>query len=77
MAKSKAKAEADARYDKKAYDRIELKIRKDTEINREFIRAHAEARGESLNGFFLRAAIETIQRDNAGVPADKATNFSE
>ena len=35
MAKSKAKAEADARYDKKAYDRIELKIRKDTEINRE------------------------------------------
>lgn len=64
MAISKAHMEATARYDKKAYDLVQLKIRKDSEIDREHIRAHAESRGESLNAFFLRAAIETIERDN-------------
>jgi len=55
MPKSKAKAEADARYDKKEYDRIKLKIRKDAEINREIIHAHAEAMDESINGFFFES----------------------
>lgn len=71
MALSKAHMEATARYDKKAYDLVQLKIRKDAEVNREIIRAHAEMMGESLNGFFLRAAIETIQHDNAQMPKDR------
>ena len=28
-------------------------------------KAHAESRGESLNGFILRAMNETVERDNA------------
>ena len=29
------------------------------------IKAHAEARGESLNGFIIRAMSETMERDNS------------
>ena len=29
------------------------------------IKAHAEAQGESLNGFIIRAMSETMERDNA------------
>lgn len=29
------------------------------------IKAHAEARDESLNGFIIRAMSETMERDNA------------
>ena len=32
---------------------------------KEPIKAHAQARGESLNGFIVRAISETIERDNA------------
>lgn len=64
MAQTKAHMEATGRYNKKAYDRIELKLRKDAELNGDAIRAHAEARGESVNGFLLRAVAETIERDN-------------
>lgn len=29
------------------------------------IKAHADSRGESLNGFIIRAMAETMERDNA------------
>ena len=32
---------------------------------KEPIKAHAQARGDSLNGFIVRAISETIERDNA------------
>lgn len=65
MTHSKAKIEANARYDKKAYDSLRFRIRKDAELNADMIRTHAEARGESINGFLLRAVTETIERDNS------------
>lgn len=64
MAQSKAHMEATGRYNKKAYDRIELKLRKDSELNGNVIRAHAESKKESVNGFLTRAVLETIRRDN-------------
>lgn len=70
MAQTKAHIAATERYNKKAYDRILLKLRKDADINGDAIRAHAEAQGESLNGFLLRAVTEAMQRDNAKT-ADK------
>ena len=70
MAQTKAHMEATTRYNKRAYDRIELKLRKDADINGEVLRAHAEAMGESVNAFLLRAAVETMQRDSAKT-ADK------
>ena len=65
MAQTKAHMEATTRYNKKAYDNIQLRIRKDAELSGDMIRAHAESQGESLNGFLLRAVVETMQRDNA------------
>lgn len=64
MPASEAKVKANARYDAKAYDKILLRIRRDAELNGAVIRTHAEARGESLNSFLLRAVAETIERDN-------------
>lgn len=63
MAISKAKSEADARWHKKAYDRLGFNIRKDAKQNLDFIRAHAEAMGESVNSFLVRAITEAIDRD--------------
>ncbi len=65
MAQSKAHMEATNRFNKKAYDNIQLRVRKDAELNGDVIRTHAEARGESVNAFLLRAVAETIARDNS------------
>ncbi len=63
MAISEAKAKADARWRKKALERIPFDVRRDAEINGDVIRAHAASRGESVNGFLKRAVTETIERD--------------
>ena len=60
---SQAQIDATARYDKKAYDRVLLRLRHDGEMNLDFIRAHAEMMGESVNGFITRAIAETVARD--------------
>ena len=59
------KADATAYQNKfiaKAYDRINLTVPKG---KKEVIQAHAEARGESVNGFLNRAADEAMERDKA------------
>lgn len=61
MPVSEAQKKATAKYSLKAYDRVELKVKKG---KKETIKAHAEQQGESLNGFINRAIDETIQRDN-------------
>ena len=59
---SKAQQKAVAKYNSKAYDRVELKVQKGSKAD---IQSHAEARSESLNGFINRAITETMERDNA------------
>ena len=58
---SKARIEANNRYNAKAYDRINIAVKKGSKAK---IQAHAESKGESLNGFIKRAIKETISRDN-------------
>ena len=65
MPKSEAKAKADAKYNKKAYQVIPFTIRRDAELNKDAIKAYASSRGESINGFILRAVMETIEREQA------------
>ena len=48
------------RYMAKAYDRISLIVPKG---QKDLIQAHAEAQGESTNGFINRAISETMGRD--------------
>lgn len=59
---SEARIRANNKYAEKAYDRINIAVPKG---QKEVIKAHAEARGESVNGFLNRAASETMERDNA------------
>lgn len=65
MAVSKAQQKAVHKYVKANYDRMELTVPKG---QKEAIKAHAEARGESVNGFVNRAISEAMERDS-GAPA--------
>lgn len=60
MTISKAQQRAVAKYDAKAYDKILLRLPKG---KKEIVQAHAEAQGESVNGFIGRAIDEAMERD--------------
>lgn len=62
----KNKADATAYQNKfiaKAYDRVNLTMPKG---KKEKVQAHAEAQGESVNGFINRAIDQTMERDTEG-----------
>lgn len=60
---------AQARAHKKYMENFaELRARVSLE-QRDAIKAHAEARGESVNGFINRAIQEAMERDNAAAEA--------
>ena len=48
------------RYEDKAYDKVLVRMPKG---QKDLIQAHAEAQGESTNGFINRAISETMERD--------------
>ena len=48
------------RYEDKAYDKILVRMPMG---QKDLIQAHAEAQGESTNGFINRAISETMERD--------------
>ena len=62
MAVSKAQQASVNKYVKANYDRINVTMPKG---RREVLKAHAEAQGESVNGFINRAIDETMARDSA------------
>ena len=68
MAVSKAQQKAVTKYVKNKYDRFGLTMPKG---KLDTIKAHAEARGESVNGFVNRAIDETMERDNAAPGASE------
>ena len=57
MPLSEARKRANAKYNQKAYDRVELKVKKG---KKEEIRLFAESQGESLNAFINRAISEAM-----------------
>lgn len=64
MAKiSEARRRANEKYNAKAYDEIKTRVPKGRKAE---LQAHAKGRGESLNGFIVRAVDETIERDKGG-----------
>ena len=64
MPVSKAQQRAVSKYMKENYDVYQIRMPKG---QKEVIKAHAETRGESVNGFVNRAISETMERDN-GTP---------
>ena len=69
MSVSEAQKKASIKYLEKL-DEIRIRMPKG---QKDVIKAHAEARGESVNAFVGRAIEETMQRDNAapGASEDK------
>lgn len=59
----KTSAKAKNTWIAKAYDRINLTV---TKGRKAVIQAHAQAQGESVNGFVNRAIDETMERDKGG-----------
>ncbi len=75
MAVSEARKRATAKYNKKTYDRIEMKVPKG---EKDIIQAHAEKFDGSLNKFLNRAVSTTIQSDNKqNTPAQNGTGSNE
>ena len=58
----KTSAAVKNRYAAKAYDRINLIVKKG---QKQVIQEHAEKKGESVNGFINRAIEETMASDHA------------
>ena len=60
-----AKTEAQKKAQKAYMEKFSVaRVRMTTEQH-ETIKVHAQSRGESVNSFFIRAAQETMERDNA------------
>jgi len=60
MAYSDAQKEATARYNKKAYDRIEIKVKKGRKI---FIFEYAAKQGKSVNQFIVELIDKAMKED--------------
>ena len=63
MATSKAHQKAVNKYMANNYDRINLTVEKG---RKDIIKAHAESKGESVNGFINRAINEVLEREKEG-----------
>ena len=61
MPQTRAHKEATQRFETKAYDKILLRIRKDGSRTREDIQKAADAKGESLNQYILKAVDMRMQ----------------
>ena len=61
MPATKAQQKAVSKYMKENYDEVKVRVEKG---RRDKIKAHAEAHGESVNGFIGRAITETMKRDD-------------
>lgn len=59
---SKTSSAVKRRYNQKAYDQIQVLVRKG---EKDVIKAHAEKCGESVNGFINRAIKAAMNADNA------------
>ena len=59
-----ARTKANNKWNAKAYDRINLTVEKG---RKDIIKAHADEKSESVNGFINRAINETMERDKGGL----------
>ena len=63
MPKTAAQKRANLKFEAKAYDRLNLRIRKDGDLTRKDIQRSADAKGESLNQYILKAVEMRMQAD--------------
>ena len=65
---TEAQKKSAKKWDAANLDRVSIAMPKG---QKDTIKAHAEARGESVNGFINRAIDETMERDNAAPSASE------
>ncbi len=65
---TEARKEGNRKWDAANLDRISIAVPKG---KKDVIKAHAEAQGESVNGFINRAIDETMERDSAAPAASE------
>ncbi len=70
MPVNEKKKQYDIEYAKTHLKRVPLDLRLE---KYDEIKAHAETKGESVNGFIKRAIDETMERDNSNAYTYKAT----
>ncbi len=63
MAVTEAQKAATRRFESKQYDKVLLRLKKGGNTSKESIQAHAEAAGESLNGYIVKAVERRIKAD--------------
>ena len=59
---SKARIAANNRYNAKAYDELKIRVSKG---NKDIIKAHAAAQGESINGYIKKSIDDRMKRDSS------------
>lgn len=59
----KVSHEVRQRYEAKVYDKVLLRLRKDTDVDKDIIQAAADRAGESLNGYIVQAIRERMERE--------------
>lgn len=69
----KTSNESKAKYNAKAYDRINIAV---TKGRKETIRAAAEAHGQSINAYIVSAIDEKLERDTPP-PGDMGTSSGD
>ena len=74
MPASKAQQKAVSKYMKENYDLYQIRMPKGRKSD---IKAHADAKKESMNGFIMRAFNETMERDNTNQSQPAATGSKE
>ena len=65
---SAAQKAATKRWEDKRYDKILLRLQKDSITSKESIQAHAEKLGESINGYITKAIEARISAQDNAVP---------
>ena len=64
----KTSAASHNKYIAKAYDRVNLILRKDAPQNKAAVQAAADAAGESLNAYIVGAVAQRMERDASSAP---------
>lgn len=63
MPQTEAHKRATLKYETKAYDKVLVRIRKDGDLTRKDIQKSADAKGESLNQYILKAVEMRMEQD--------------
>ena len=58
-----ARTKANNKWNAKAYDRVNLVLKKDTSPTKDEVQAAADAEGVSLNAYFVAAISQQLNKD--------------